>query len=611
MSLAALGVVYGDIGTSPLYAFRQALGATSPSELSVLGILSMIVWALVIVVSLKYLLLVMRADNKGEGGILALLALLHPWRGSETPGKARLIVIGVFGAALLYGDGMITPAISVLSAVEGIETIHRGIAPYVVPLTIVILLLLFLVQSRGTASVGTLFGPVTLVWFIVIAVLGLVQIVEHPVVLKALSPTYAVLFAAGHPTTAFTVLGAVFLVVTGCEALYADMGHFGRAPIRLAWFVCAFPCLVLNYLGQGALVLGDAAQAAHPFYHLAPDWFRIPLVVLATAATVIASQAVISGAFSLTRQAVQLGQFPPVLIRQTSAEETGQVYVPAVNLVLALATIGLVLGFGSSTNLAGAYGIAVSTTMVITTFLTYFVMAYRWKWSPWVVISVTVVLIAIDLNFLVANSLKIIDGGWFPLLVGGLLLFVMSTWASGRRRLNAKLMEDNGTMRDFLAELKAKPVVRVPGTAVFMTASPRRVPPSLRHQLKHIAVLHEKVILLTVVIEVVPRVSARERLEIEPLGQNFLRMRVHYGFMQSPNIPVALMLAAETGLELDLERITYILGRETVLPAENSAGLNRWRARFFGFLSRNSLPVTAHYNLPPDRVVELGVQVRV
>ena len=611
LSLAALGIVYGDIGTSPLYAFRQALNVVTVDEAAILGTLSMIVWALVIVVTLKYLQLVMRADNKGEGGILALLALLHPWRGPETAGKTRLIFIGLFGAALLYGDGMITPAISVLSAVEGIETVEQGIAPYVVPITVVILFLLFMVQSRGTASVGALFGPVTLVWFIVIGLLGLVQIVQQPVVLKAFNPAYAMVFAADAPATTMAVLGAVFLVVTGSEALYADMGHFGRAPIRLAWFVCVLPCLVLNYFGQGALVLADPANAAHPFYNLAPDGLRIPLVVLATAATVIASQAVISGAFSLTRQAVQLGQFPRVLIKQTSAEETGQVFVPAVNLILMLATIGLVVSFRSSENLAGAYGIAVSTTMVITTVLTYFVMAYRWKWNRAIVIAITAGFAAIDVMFLASNSLKLFAGGWFPLGVGAAIFLLMTTWASGRRLLNAKLMEGSGRVRDFLADLKAEPVVRVPGTAVYLMSSTSRVPPILTHQLRHIPVLHERVILLTVVIEEVPRVGAQERLEIEDLGQNFLRVRLHYGFMQSPHVPVALRLASETGLEIDLDRLTYFLGRETIIASDQVPGMAVWRERMFGFLARNTLGATAFYNLPPERVVELGIQVEI
>jgi KUP system potassium uptake protein len=611
LSLAALGIVYGDIGTSPLYAFRQALAGLEPTPERVLGILSLIFWSLVVVVSLKYLALVMRADNRGEGGILALLALLNPWRGGDTRGKTTLIVVGIFGAALLYGDGMITPAISVLSAVEGLETTAHGIAPYVIPITVVILALLFAVQSRGTAKVGALFGPVTLVWFIVIGLLGLAQIIAYPEVLKALSPTYAVRFCATAGGTAVIVLGAVFLVVTGSEALYADMGHFGRAPIRLAWFVCAFPCLVLNYFGQGALVLSEPAQAVHPFYHLAPDWARYPLIALATAATVIASQAVISGAFSLTRQAVQLGQCPRLMIVQTSSEETGQVYVPAVNRALALATIGLVLGFGSSGNLAAAYGIAVSTTMVITTYLTFYVMRKRWKWGAWLAIPIAGVLLLIDLAFFGANSLKIAEGGWFPIVAGGLVFLLMSTWARGRTLLSAQLVKNKGGIEDFLEDLKAEPPVRVPGTAVFLTATAPQIPPILPHHLEHNKVLHSQVILLTVITEEVPRVGAHERLTIEDLGQGFHRIYVHYGFMQTPHIPVALRLAEELGLEIDLDRTTYFLGRESIIPTDEVPGMWLWREKLFAFLSRNTMGATTFYKLPPDRVIELGIQVQI
>lgn len=612
LALGALGIVYGDIGTSPLYAFRQAINATAPTEPAVLGILSMIFWALVIVVSLKYLLLVMRADNNGEGGILALLALLNPWRGGETRGKAMLIVVGIFGAALLYGDGVITPAISVLSAIEGLETTAHGIEPYVIPITIVILVLLFSFQSRGTASVGKLFGPVTLVWFIVIGLLGLAQIVQYPQVLKAFSPWYALDFALTSGEVAAVVLGAVFLVVTGSEALYADMGHFGRAPIRLAWFACAFPCLMLNYLGQGALVLNDPSQAAHPFYHLAPEWSRLPLIVLATAATVIASQAVISGAFSLTRQAVQLGQFPRVRIEQTSAEETGQVYVPAINLALAVATVGLVLGFQRSENLAAAYGIAVSTTMVITTFLTFYVMRKRWKWAAFPTFAITGGLLVMDLAFLGANSLKFLQGGWFPILLGGLVFLLMSTWARGRKLLRAQLVQNGGSMKDFLADLKQDPPIRVPGAAVFLTAPAPEIPPILPHHLKHNQVLHNKVFLLTVFTEDVPRVGAQDRLTIEDLGQGFWRVHLHYGFMQTPNVPVALRFAEEEmGLDVDLDRTTYFLGRETIIPTDEVPGMALWREKLFAFLSRNNLRATEFYNLPPDRVVELGIQVQI
>ena len=612
LSLAALGIVYGDIGTSPLYAFRQALSGVSPTDESVFGILSLIFWALIIVVSLKYLTLMMYADNRGEGGILALLALLNPWR----PGLARrtnavLVAVGVFGAALLYGDGMITPAISVLSAVEGLEITTHGIDPFVIPITVVILALLFAVQSKGTARVGALFGPVMLLWFVVIALLGFAQIVHHPEVLKALHPGYALRFCADAGFTAFVVIGAVFLVVTGSEALYADMGHFGPTPIRLAWFGCAFPALVINYFGQGALVLAHPTEALHPFYHLAPEWGRYPLILLATAATVIASQAVISGAFSLTRQAVQFGQCPRVMIVHTSAEETGQIYVPAVNAWLAIASIGLVLGFGSSANLAAAYGIAISTTMVITTFLVFFVMRRRWQWQSWIALPIAVSFLAIDLVFVGANSLKFAAGGWFPILAGILVFLLMNTWSRGRSLLRSQLITDRGGMDDFLAELKARRTVRVPGAAVFLTTTVPEIPPILPHQLEHNQVLHTQVVLLTVFTEDVPRVGAHERLTIENLGQGFHRVFVHYGFMQTPNIPVALRLAEETGLELDLDHVTYFLGRESVIPTDEVHGMQLWRAKLFAFIARNAMNATTFYKLPPDRVVELGIQVLV
>lgn len=611
LSVSALGIVYGDIGTSPLYAFRTALGRATPDEMSVLGILSMIVWSLVIVVSLKYLLLVMRADNNGEGGVLALLALLQPWRGASRRGKGVLLVIGLFGAALLYGDGMITPAISVLSAVEGIQTIEPTISDFVVPITIVILLGLFSVQWRGTARVAVLFGPVMLVWFLVIALLGLAQIIQHPVVLKALSPLYAVEFGIARPGVTAMVMGAVFLAVTGCEALYADMGHFGRPPIRLAWFACVFPCLVINYFGQGALVLSDSTHAGQTFYGLAPGFLRIPLVLLATAATIIASQAVISGAFSLTRQAVQLGQFPRVEIRQTSAEETGQIYVPAINLFLAVSTVALVLAFRSSENLAAAYGIAVSTTMVITTILLYFVMVYRWKWKARFVLPLILCLALIDLTFLAANSLKIMEGGWLPLAVGAGIFVIMRTWASGRGRLITYLNRNGQYMDAFLDELRHKNVPRVPGTAVFLTASLPHVPPALLHQFWHLPVLHERIILLHVESEEVPKVNARQRLEVKDLGQNFSVVHAHYGFMQSPNIPVALRLLGEIDDSLDLDHVTYFVGHETIIPSQDAFFLRRWREKLFAVLTRNAVRATAFYKLPPEKVVELGMQIEI
>jgi len=609
LALAALGIVYGDIGTSPLYAFRQALAGVDPSPDYVLGILSLIFWALVVVVSLKYLVLVMRADNRGEGGILALLALLNPWRGTRTRLKTVQIALGIFGACLLYGDGMITPAISVLSAVEGLETTAHGIAPFVVPITVGILALLFLFQSRGTTRVAALFGPITLAWFIVMAVLGVSQIVRHPEVLRALNPAYAIMFFGEAGPTAFVVLGAIFLVVTGAEALYADMGHFGPTPIRLAWFGCAFPCLVLNYFGQGALVLGDPSAALNPFFHLAPGWARYPLIGLATAAAVIASQAVISGAYSLTRQAVQLDQFPRVLIVQTSSEETGQVYVPAVNVALALASIGLVLGFRTSGNLAGAYGVAVSSTMVITTILIFQVMRVQWQWPLAIAAPIAGGLLLLDLAFLGANSQKIAEGGWFPLLIGALIFVGMTTWAHGRELLRERLGRDTLPIDEFLADLNAHPPIRVPGTAVFLTATLPKTPPMLTHHIRHNQVLHEQVLLLTVATEGVPHVGASERLSVESLGQGFHRVLVRYGFMQMPNIPVALRLAGERGLDIDREHTTYYVGRETVIPKMDVPGMKLWREKLFAILSHNALSATAFYRLPSDRVMEIGIQV--
>ena len=611
LSLTALGVVYGDIGTSPLYAFREALKGVEPTVDAVLGILSMIVWSLTIVVTLKYLLLLMRADNNGEGGILALLALLNPWRRQRSFKKTMLISIGVFGAALLYGDGMITPAISVLSAVEGLETTAHGIDPFIIPITVVILAGLFMVQSRGTERVGSLFGPVTLVWFIVLAVLGIVQIWHHPGVLWALSPTYAVMFFVQHGPMAFIILGAVFLVVTGGEALYADMGHFGKQPIRLAWFCCALPCLILNYFGQGALVLGDPSHATHPFYHLAPDWARYPLIALATAATVIASQAVISGAFSLTRQAVRLGECPRVRIIQTSSEETGQVYVPFINTTLAIASIGLVLSFRTSAHLAAAYGLAVSTTMVITTVLAFFVMKERWKWPFWAYLPITLGLMVVDVSFLGANALKFIEGGWFPLLIGAAAFTLMATWYQGRLILYRRLRQNIEPFDRFFAKLKEDKPIRIPGTAVFLMADLPGTPPMLPHHLEHNCVLHEQVLLLTVVTEDVPRVAAADRLKFEELEQGFWRVYVHYGFMQMPNIPVVLRFAEELGLKIDLNHLTYYLGRESLIPTDEVPGMWLWREKIFAFMARNALGATTFYRLPPERVVELGIQVEI
>jgi KUP system potassium uptake protein len=611
LSLAALGVVYGDIGTSPLYAMRECFYGeygVPVSPANVLGVLSLIVWSLFLVVSVKYLVFVMRADNRGEGGILALMALVVP---SQAPARGRpwrLAMLGLFGAALLYGDGMITPAISVLSAMEGLEVATPLFQPYVVPATIVVLLGLFLFQSRGTARVGAVFGPVTFVWFAVLAMLGIRAILDEPSVLRALSPVHAVVFFAHNGLHGALVLAAVFLVVTGTEALYADMGHFGRRPIRLAWFAVTLPALLLNYFGQGALLLVDPEAAHNPFYRLAPSWFLYPLVALATLATIIASQAVISGAFSVTRQAVQLGYSPRIPVTHTSSDEEGQIYIGPINWALMLACCGLVLGFGASTNLAAAYGMAVTATMVITTILFYVVARERWRWSRLAAGSLAALFLPIDLAFLGANAIKIEHGGWFPLLVGLGVLALMSTWKRGRQVLRHRLREAALPLEVFLEDLETSKVARVPGTAVFMTADPVGTPHALLHNLKHNRVVHEQVILLTVDTAEVPYVPAGERLEVELLGQGFCRIVAHYGFMQDPNVPRALALASSDEFPIDPMKTTYFLGREKLIPAGRS-GMARWRERLFALLSQNAEGATGFFRIPPNRVVELGAQI--
>lgn len=614
LSLAALGVVYGDIGTSPLYAMRECFHGTHPHPATpdnVLGVLSLIVWALILIVSLKYLVFVLRADNRGEGGILALTALLNPWGDENRPPRKVLVFLGLFGAALLYGDGTLTPAISVLSAIEGLKIATPLFHPYIVLITVVILILLFLIQHRGTARVGALFGPVMVLWFTVLALLGIRGIMMAPEVLGALNPLHAVLFFVRDGWSGFQVLGAVFLVVTGGEALYADMGHFGRLPIRLAWFCCVLPALLLNYFGQGALLLSDPSEATEPFYHLAPPWALYPLVLLATLATIIASQAVISGVFSLTRQAIQLRLSPRMRIVQTSSEEIGQIYIPAVNWALMLATITLVAGFGSSSGLAAAYGVAVATTMVITALLVRFVMLERWHWHPLAVAGLTVVFLTVDLAFFCANILKVGAGGWIPLAAGLAVFTVMITWRRGRELVTTHLLAQATPLPSFLEELAAKPPQRVPGTAVFMSGRLFPAPPTLIHHLEHNKVLHEQVVILTVLTEDIPRVSASERIELKRLGQGFYRLIVRYGFMQSPNVPVILRECEPLGLVTDPETTTFYLGRETLIPTEKVSGMPHWREKLFAFMSRNSLQATAFYNLPPDRVVELGQQVEI
>jgi len=613
LALTALGVVYGDIGTSPLYALRacfQGELGLGPSPANVLGVLSLIFWALLLVISLKYLVLVMRADNRGEGGILALLALAEPEK-RHGPWRVALILGGIFGAALLYGDGMITPAISVLAAVEGLKVAAPGLHGLVTPLTILILLLLFLFQKRGTAGVGGVFGRVMVVWFALIALLGIGGIAGAPQVLHAIDPIYALRFFLDNGATGYLVLGAVFLVVTGGEALYADMGHFGPNPIRLGWFGLVLPALLLNYFGQGAIILSQPERAFHPFYSLVPAWGVYPMVGMATVVTVIASQAVISGAFSLTRQAVLLGYCPPMTIVQTSSEEIGQIYIPNVNWALMIATVLLVLGFGSSTALTGAYGVAVSTTMVITTGLVFLVARRRWGWPLWLAVSVSGIFLVIDSGFLGANMLKFSSGGWVPLLVGAAVLLLMSTWRRGRELLAVRIHERGVHLDAIIPDLASGHIQRVPGTAVFLTGPDRDVPNALLHHLKLNQVLHETVILLSLVTVEEPRVPTAHRLRVESHSFGFHRLFVYYGFMQTPNIPVAIRLCLDFNLidSIDPENIAYYLSRATLIPVRDLGEMSYARKRLYTLMARNALRAGDLYQLPPERSMELGIQV--
>ncbi len=605
-----MGVVYGDIGTSPLYAMRECFHGRHGITLTaanVLGVLSLIVWALALVISVKYLMFVLRADNRGEGGILALLELIRRHRRGKISGM--LLALGLFGAALLYGDGMITPAISVLSAFEGLEVAAPGLQPYIIPTTIVVLIALFAIQSRGTEAVGRLFGPVVLAWFVVLAVLGVFQIAQEPSVLFALNPLYAIEFFTRNGWLGFWVLGAVFLVVTGGEALYADMGHFGPTPIRLGWFAIAFPALLLNYFGQGALLIHDPAALTNPFYNMVPRGVLPLLIVIATAATIIASQAVISGAYSLTRQAVQLGYSPRLRIDHTSAEQIGQIYLPSINWTLMGSTIALVVGFGSSSNLASAYGIAVTSTMVITTLLLFVVARELWGWSLPLAVAMTSVFLAVDLAFLGANIVKIPSGGWFPLVIGSGIYLLMKTWKRGRAILRTRLQEHTMPLEDLFAMLDRDAPHRIPGTAVFMVGTPDTTPPALIHNLRYNSVLHEQVIFLTVLTEEDPYVPRTERAEVAPLRPGFYSIKMRYGFMENPNVPRALQRLRIPGLEIIPAKTTYFLGHESILSTPKPSGMARWRERLFAFMSRNALPATAFFRIPPDRVFEVGVQV--
>ena len=612
LSVAALGVVYGDIGTSPLYALKECFShasGLSVTPANIEGVLSLICWSLILVISIKYLVFILRADNNGEGGILALTALVTPMRASAAGRRAFIIALGLFGAALLYGDGMITPAISVLSAVEGLGIATPLFDPFIIPLTIIILFGLFFFQNRGTAGIGAVFGPLTLLWFLVLGVLGAVNVFKCPGVLVAINPLCAATFFIDNGMTGFLVLGSVFLVVTGGEALYADMGHFGSRPIRIAWFSVALGALLMNYFGQGALLLRDPSAAVNPFYHMAPAWALYPLVCIATMATVIASQAMISGAFSLTMQAVQLGYSPRLKIEHTSLTERGQIYLPFVNKILMVSCIGLVLGFRSSGNLAAAYGIAVTTTMGITTLLFFVVVRYNWHWSLWKALLLCGSFMVFDLSFFAANIAKIKNGGWFPLVVAGLIFMLMSTWKWGRVILGQRLMAGSIPVKDFLANMLAHPPTRVPGTAVFMSGNTRGTPSALLHNLKHNHVLHEFVILISVVTADVPHVVKKKRITQEKLAEGVYRLVLNYGFMEDPNVPKALQQVDLAGWEYNPMKTTFFLGRETLLTNKN-AKLWGLREQLFVFLSRNSRSATDFFSLPPNRVIELGMQIR-
>lgn len=613
MLLAALGIVYGDIGTSPLYTLRECFGhvvGLPMTEANVLGILSLVFWSLILVVTVKYVVFVMRADNRGEGGILALMTLALR-RGATTPGRRTLLTaLGMFGACLFFGDALVTPAISVLSAVEGVRVVAPALDHWIVPLASLILFGLFLVQKAGTARVGKLFGPIMLLWFGTLGALGIGQILAWPDVLRAVSPGWALSFAAENGFIAFVALGSVVLAVTGGEALYVDMGHLGRLPIRVAWLGFVLPSLLLNYFGQGALLLHDATALENPFYHLAPDWAQIPLLALATGATVIASQAVISGAFSIGRQAVQLGLIPRLEIQHTSERAIGQIYVPKLNWLLCILVIGLVVGFGSSSNLAAAYGIAVTGEMSITAVLFFVVARTLWGWPLPVAGILSGLFLAIDLAFLGSNLLKVPQGGWFPLLVGIGLFGVMWTWRKGQRVLFARLVEQGMDVEPFLRRLCEKPIHRVEGTAVFLTRSTDQIPHALLHNLKHNRVLHDRVVFMTVMPQEVPRVGDSERVSVRELGEGFWRVIVRYGFMEPPNVPRALAQAAPGGCDVDPSFVSYFLGRERIVPSIRP-DLGPWEERVFAFMSANAAAASDYLCIPPNRVVELGTQIEV
>src|SRR4051794_38926354 len=616
-TLGALGVVYGDIGTSPLYALKEAVKAAAHdgalSDDAIFGIVSLILWALILIISLKYALLILRADNRGEGGIVALLALLSARNAKPGTWRAQLLIVGLIGAALLYGDGAITPAISVLSAIEGLKVDAPSLAPAVVPLTVVVLIGLFLVQKKGAGFIGGIFGPVMLAWFIVLALLGIHGIVKSPGVLVAVSPFYAFEFLIHQDFhISFAILGAAFLAVTGGEAMYADMGHFGRVPIRLAWFAICLPALVLNYFGQAGLLVSDPTAIENPFFQLAPDWVHYPLVAFSALATVIASQAIISGVFSLTQQSIQLGFLPRMQIRHTTSDAMGQIYVPLVNWLLAAATLGAVIGFGTSDALAGAYGIAVSLLMAITTLLAALV-ALHWGYSPWIVIPVNGFFFVIDCIFFAANSVKLFEGGWFPLLIAGAIAFLMLTWRSGVKLVEGARGKLRQPEEDLVETAVSRCHARLPGAAVFLASAANGVPLALTQFVKHNHVLHQRILLVTVLIAEAPRIADEDRAEIIEVIPGITRVILHFGFMQYPTILKGLQLACAQGKlpGIDLEEITYYIGRETIIPREDIPGMWVWRETVFAFLQRNAERTAAFFGVPTQQVVEFGTEIEI
>ena len=610
--IGSIGVVYGDIGTSPLYALREAVLAASGSAagvtpLAVLGVVSLILWALISVVTLKYVVILLRADNHGEGGTLALMALAQR---ALSSGAGAVVLLGIVSGALFYGDAVITPALSVLSAIEGIKLVTEAFEPYVVPLTVLILFILFTVQSRGTARVASFFGPVMCIWFVIIAIAAITPIMRHPEILQAVNPVYAVSFMLHHGIIGFITLGAVFLAVTGAEALYADLGHFGMRPIQTAWLFIVLPSLALNYMGQGALVIGDPQALENPFFLMFPDWALIPMVALATLATVIASQAVITGAYSLTRQAVQLGLLPRFEIRHTSETHSGQIYIPRINMLLLIAVVLLVLMFRSSSALASAYGISVTGTMVVTAMMGFVVIWRVWRWSPFAAAALIAPFLFLDLTFLTANLLKVLEGGWVPLALGAAVMLLMYTWRRGSRLLFEKSRKLEFPLADLVAMLEKRPPQRVSGTAVFLTSDPASAPTALMHSLKHYKVLHEKNVILTIEIAPRPRIDISERVRLEQISATFSKVTLRFGFMESPNVPKALAIARKLGWQFDIMSTSFFLSRRALKPATHS-GMPRWQDHLFIALSRTANDATDYFQIPSGRVVEVGTQVAV